>query len=75
MQRHYAIQDYGVPVAIWKEIQSCKNYFFHLRASEQAFLFLPSTRFSLVPQSHSTSYHDTHALVTAMTSRQHLPAS
>ena len=65
IQRHFKIAHNGVPIAVWKDVQALKAHFQRVRAIDREFLLLPSTRYSLNPEFHSTSYGDTLQLVTA----------
>lgn len=67
-QRHFKIAEYGVPVTVWNDVQEFMAHFNRMRVSDREFLMLPSTRYSLMPDSHSTSYEDTLHLIAAMRS-------
>ena len=68
IQRHFKITDYGMPVAVWNDVQEFMTHFNRMRVSDTEFFILPSTRFSLMPDSHSTSYDDTLRLIATMRS-------
>lgn len=68
IQRQFKLEQYGVGLTIWKDVQKGKHFFYHLRVNDPGFFLLPSTKYSLLPDQHSTTPDGSLQLVALMNS-------
>ena len=68
IQRHFKLERYGVAMTIWNDVQKGKHFFYHMRINDPGFFLLPATKYSLMPDQHSTTPDGSLQLVTLMKS-------